>query len=70
VARQIFATEWALVKGTSDWGVLNEKRTHPNTDIEWPKYDFGPISFIPCQNWVSAVAYVRGKCSSKVSVAE
>jgi hypothetical protein len=24
------------VRGTFDWGVLDEKRTHPNTDIEGP----------------------------------
>jgi hypothetical protein len=37
-----YATEWALVRGTFDWGVLDEKRTHPNTDIERLKWDFGP----------------------------
>jgi hypothetical protein len=39
-----YATEWALVRGTSDCGVLNEKRTDPNTNIEGPKWNFGPIS--------------------------
>jgi hypothetical protein len=36
-----YATEWALVRGTSDCGVLNEKRTHPNTNIEGPNYPNG-----------------------------
>jgi hypothetical protein len=54
------------VSGTFDWGVVDEKKTHPNTYIEWPKWDFGPTSVIPCQNSVGAVAYVRRKRESKV----
>jgi hypothetical protein len=27
------------VRGTLDWGVLDEKTTHPNTNIERPKWD-------------------------------
>jgi hypothetical protein len=63
-----YATEWVLARGTTNWVVLNEKRTHPNTDIEWSKWDFGPFSAIPCQNCVVAVAYVRRKCSLKVKL--
>jgi hypothetical protein len=56
-------------------GVLDEKRTYPNTDIEWPKWDFGPTSVIPshscfitCHSCVGAVAYVRWNLvESKVS---
>jgi hypothetical protein len=54
-------------------GVLDEKRTYPNTDIEWPKWDFGPTSVIPshicvitCHSCVGALAYVRWNRSSKV----
>jgi hypothetical protein len=32
-----YATGWALVRDTFDWGVLDEVRTHPNTNIERPK---------------------------------
>jgi hypothetical protein len=46
-------------EGTFDWGALNEKWIHPNTDIEWPKWDFGPTSVILYQNSFSAVAYMR-----------
>jgi hypothetical protein len=46
-------------EGNLDWGVLDEKRTHPNTNIEWSKWDFGPTSVIPCHNSVDAVAYVE-----------
>jgi hypothetical protein len=60
-----YATEWALVRGTFDWGVQDEKRTHPNTDIEGPKWDFGPTSIIPCHNIAGAVAYVGGSVSRK-----
>jgi hypothetical protein len=47
------------VRGTLDSGVLNEKRTHPNTDIEAPKWDFGPTSVILFHNSVGVVAYVE-----------
>jgi hypothetical protein len=57
-----YATEWALVRGTFDWGVLDEKRTHPKTDIEGPKLDSGVIPFHNC---VGAVAHVRRKRESK-----
>jgi hypothetical protein len=56
------------VRGTCDWGVLDEKRTHRNTDIEVPKRDFGPTGVIPCRNRVGAVAYVETKCVLKVKV--
>jgi hypothetical protein len=56
-----YSTEWALVRGTFDSGVLDEKMTHPNTDIEGPKWDFGPASVILCHNSVSAVAYVEAE---------
>jgi hypothetical protein len=46
-------------EGTFDWGALHEKRTHPNTDIQKPKWDFGPTSVILCDNSVGAVAYVE-----------
>jgi hypothetical protein len=54
-----YATEWALVRGTFDWGVLDKKRTHPNTIIKGPKWDFGPTSVKLCQNSVGAVACVE-----------
>jgi hypothetical protein len=60
-----YATEWALVRGTFDWGVLDEKRTHTTTNIEGSKWDFDPTSVIPCHNIVGAVAYVRRKRASK-----
>jgi hypothetical protein len=47
------------VRGTFNWGVLDEKWTHPNTDIERSKWDFGPTSVILCHNSVDAVAYVE-----------
>jgi hypothetical protein len=57
------------VRGTFDWGVLDEKRTHPNTYIdEGPKWDFGPTSVILCHNIASAAAYVRRKRESKVKL--
>jgi hypothetical protein len=56
------------VRGTFDWGVLDEKRTHPNTNIEWPTWDFGPISVIMCHNSVGAVAYVGKKFVWKVKL--
>jgi hypothetical protein len=63
-----YATGWALVRGTLDWEVLDEKRTHPNTDIEGPKWNFGPTSVVPCHTIVGAVAYVRRKRESKVKL--
>jgi hypothetical protein len=54
------------VRGTLDWGVLNEKMTHPNTNTERSKWDFGPTSVILCDNSVGAVVYVRKKCVLKV----
>jgi hypothetical protein len=56
------------VRGTLDCGVLDEKRTHPNTNIERPKWDFGPPSVILCHNSVGAVAYVETKCVLKVKL--
>jgi hypothetical protein len=53
---------------TLDWGVLDEKRTHPNTNIERPKSDFGPTSVIPCQHSDGAVAYVEMKCVLKIKL--
>jgi hypothetical protein len=47
------------VRGTLDWGVLDEKRTHLNPNIEMSKWDFGPTSVILCHNSVGAVAYVE-----------
>jgi hypothetical protein len=47
------------VRGTFDWGVLDEKRTHPNTNIERPKWAFGPTIVMLCHNSVGAVAYVE-----------
>ena len=41
-----YAMGWILVRGTSDWGVLDEKRTHPYTDVEGPNVIFGlQVSF-------------------------
>jgi ribosomal protein S26 len=57
-----------LVRGTFDWGVLDEKRTHPNTNIGRSKRDFGPTSVILCHNCVGAVAYVETKCVLKVKL--
>jgi hypothetical protein len=59
-----------MVRGTFAWGVLDEKRTHPNTNFEWSKWDFGPISVIPCHNSVGAMAYVETKCVLKSKAAE
>jgi hypothetical protein len=56
------------VRGTFDWGVLDEKRTHPNTNIERPKWDFGPTSAILSHNIVGAVAYKETKCVLKVKL--
>jgi hypothetical protein len=67
VARQ-YAREWALVRGTFDWGVLDEKRTPPNTEIEGPKWDFVPTSIILCHNSVGEVANVETKCVLKVKL--
>jgi hypothetical protein len=60
--------EWALERDILDWGVLDEKRTHLNTNIERPKRDFSPLSVILCHNSVGAVAYVRRKRESKVKL--
>jgi hypothetical protein len=49
-------------------GSPGRKKTHPNTDIEWPKWDFGPTSVIQCRNYVGAVAFLRGKCLLKVKL--
>jgi hypothetical protein len=49
------------VRGTLDCGVLDERRTHRNTNIERPKWDFGPTSVILCHNNVGAAAYVEMK---------
>jgi hypothetical protein len=57
-----------MVRGTLDRGVLNEKRTHPNTNIERSKWDFGPTSVRLCHNSVGAVAYVETKCVLKVKL--
>jgi hypothetical protein len=57
-----------MVRGTLDRGVLDEKRTHPNTNIERPKWDFGPTSVRLCHNSVGAVAYVETKCVLKVKL--
>jgi hypothetical protein len=40
----------------------------PNTNIERPKWDFGPTSVILCQNSFGAVAYVETKCVLKVEL--
>jgi hypothetical protein len=56
------------VRGILDWGALDEKRTHPNTNIERSKWDFGPTSVILCHNSVGAVAYVETKCVLKVNL--
>jgi hypothetical protein len=55
-------------EGVFDWGVLDEKRTHPNTNIEGRKWNFGPTSVILCHNIVGAVAYVETKCVLKVKL--
>jgi hypothetical protein len=68
VARE-YATEWALERGTFDWRVLNEKRTHPTQTSNDP-FGFGPTSVILCHGCVDAVAYVKGKCLSKVKISE
>jgi hypothetical protein len=57
-----------LVRGAFDWGVLDEKRTLPNTNIERPKWDFGPTSVILCHNSVGAVAFVETKRVLKVKL--
>jgi hypothetical protein len=36
------------VKDSFDLGGLNEKWTHPNTDVEGAKRDFDPTSVITC----------------------
>jgi hypothetical protein len=56
------------VRGTLDCGVLDEKRTHPNTNIERSKWDFGRASVILCHNCVGAMAYVKTKCVLKVKL--
>jgi hypothetical protein len=55
-------------EGTLDWGVLDEKRNHRNTNIERSKWDFGSSSVILCHNCVGAVAYVETKCVLKVKL--
>jgi hypothetical protein len=47
------------MRGTFDWGVLDEKRAHPNTNIGRSKLDLRPTSVILCHNCVGAVAYVE-----------
>jgi hypothetical protein len=54
-----YATGWALVRRTFDWGVLDEKRTHPNTNIGRSKWDFGPTNVRLCHKCVGAVNYVE-----------
>jgi hypothetical protein len=56
------------VRRTFDWGVLDEKGTHPNTNIERPKWDFGlPVSY--CVIIVSVpVDYVETKFVLKVKL--
>jgi hypothetical protein len=56
------------VRGTRDCVVLDEKRTHPNTNIESPKWDFGPTSVILCHKGVGALAYIETKCVLKVKL--
>ena len=56
------------MRGTFDWGVLDEKRTHPNTNIEGPKWDFNPTSVILCHNCVGAVAYVETEAGVEVKL--
>jgi hypothetical protein len=56
------------VRGTFDWGVLDEKRTHPNTKIGRSKWDFGPTSVILSHNYVGAVDYVETKRVLKVKL--
>jgi hypothetical protein len=56
------------VRGTFDWGVLDEKMTNPNTNIERSKWDFGPTSVKLCHNCVGAVVYVETKCVLKVKL--
>jgi hypothetical protein len=56
------------VRGTLDWGVLDEKRTHLNTNIERSKWGFGPTSVILCHNSVGAVASLETKCVLKVKL--
>jgi hypothetical protein len=55
-------------EGTLDWGVLDEKMTPPNTNIERFKWDFGPTSVILFHNSVGAVAYVEMNCELKVKL--
>jgi hypothetical protein len=44
-------------------GSPGRERTHPNTNIERPKWDFGPTSVILCHCYsVDAVSYVGKKC--------
>jgi hypothetical protein len=59
-----YAIGWALVRGTFDWGVLDEKKTHPNTNIERSEWDFGPTSVILCHNCFDG----RGLCRDEVCV--
>jgi hypothetical protein len=56
------------VRGTLDWGVLDEKWTHPNTNIVRPKWDFGPTRVILCHYSVGALDCVETKCVLKVKL--
>jgi hypothetical protein len=56
------------VRGTFDWVSLDEKTTHPNTDIERSKWDFGPSSVVSCHNCFGAVAYLETKSVLKVKL--
>jgi hypothetical protein len=49
-------------------GSPGRERTHPNTNIERPKWDFGPTSVILCHYSVGAVPYVGKKCVLKVKL--
>jgi hypothetical protein len=55
-------------EGTFDLGVLDEKMSPQNTDIEGPKWDFGPASVILRHNIVGAVAHVETKRVLKVKL--
>jgi hypothetical protein len=55
-------------RGVPSIGESGRERPHPNTNIEGPKWDFGPTSVILCHNSVGAVAYVETKCVLKVKL--
>jgi hypothetical protein len=65
VARQI-CHGMGTGEGYLRLGSPGRKRTHPKTDIEVSKCDFGPTSVISCHNIVGAIAYLRRKRESKV----